>query len=197
MVNEEVIEIKNISDIKSNIVNYDIFDGNIMIATEKDEIFKIKYNLDIEEEVIKKIEKLVLRLENNLKLIDKDIKLFNKGLVGVIIYTSIFICLSILTSSFIPLIFSVSSPFLVKKLVGILNEYKKEFKQTNLSLDILKSTLYIKEIKFQQKKSAQKCREKISQQSNKKSDSKLLRELREQLVGESVEEKDKTMTKHK
>jgi len=197
MINEEIIEIKNISDIKSNIVNYDIFDGYIIIATEKDEIFKLEYNLDIEEEIIKKIEKLVLRLENNLKLIDKDIKLFNKGLVGVIIYTSIFICLSIITSSFIPLIFSVSSPFLVKKLVGILNEYKKEFKQTNLSLDILKSTLYIKEIKFQQKKSAQKCREKISQQSNNKSDSKLLRELREQLVEESVEEKDKTMTKHK
>ena len=74
MINKEVIEIKNISEIKSNIVNYDVFDDNIVIATEKNEFFLTKYDIKIEEEIIEKIQTLgrTLTLDELENILDEQ-----------------------------------------------------------------------------------------------------------------------------
>lgn len=145
MINK-IKKVKYLSDISSNIINYDVFDNEIIVTTESGDKYALDYNISIEEKVLNKMGNLENKLRNKLNIVNKDIKLFNKGLIVVNLYTLSIIILSILFSSFIPLIFLISSLFIGCKILTVLKQLNKEYKEIDLNLFKLKSNLSCKKI---------------------------------------------------
>lgn len=146
LVNDDLIKIEKISEIKKNISNYDIFGNTLVITTMDDKQYAMLYDETTEEEIIKRMENLLSKLDEELIDNKNELKAFYKSFILVGIFSLAPIILALSLSSLLPLIFEISSVFIGKRIINVIKDLKDESEVIQSDLTKLNSVLSCKKI---------------------------------------------------
>ena len=124
------IEIDNISKIKENVLNYNIFNDKVYIDTGNKK-YVIDYSLENEENLVDNMESYFNILKSEIIDKRKERKLFKNGLVFIIVYTILITLLSFVLPFFIPILLNIPSLIFGAKIISILKDLNVELKQLN------------------------------------------------------------------
>lgn len=124
-MDKKLIEIDDISQIETEVLNYNIVNNKLEIHTN-DEKYIINYSVENEEKLIQILEKSLEQYENDIIDKNKDIKLFEKGLTFLAVYFVLLVLSIIILPNIISLIMIIPAIYYGSKVYNILKQLEKE-----------------------------------------------------------------------
>lgn len=131
----KTIEIDDVSKIKEPIMDY-AKNADKLYFSAKEKNYSINYTIENEEKALKLLKDSINLTKKELDYNKKEIKSYNRFLIVAIFYAMLFVGLSFVVTSFIPLIFTAPSLIFGTRSFNNLKELKEENKKLDYDLYI-------------------------------------------------------------